>query len=95
MASKDELITFYNLRSAVPTNPTGGNVVKTNKLRRYNTDIMAGNDINRGKFMLHRCPRCNRANIGHFVLRGVCTWCGYSRKDIINASSEIDPVPDK
>ena len=37
-----------------------------------------------GTLLLIRCPRCNKENYAMVVAKGVCVWCGFDGKVLLN-----------
>jgi ribosomal protein L37E len=37
-----------------------------------------------GNVHLIRCPKCNRENYAPAVADGVCVWCGFNGKELLN-----------
>lgn len=39
-----------------------------------------------GTILLIRCPRCGRENWAPSVAGGICAWCGFDGKTLINST---------
>ena len=38
--------------------------------------------------LLLRCPKCGKENYAPNVYLGICTWCGYDAKELIEKEDE-------
>ena len=41
----------------------------------------------KGDIHLIRCPKCNRENYLPAVASGVCVWCGFNGKELLNTEN--------
>ena len=62
---------------------------KKKTLVRKDQRVMAGNEIVADRFQMHNCPRCNRSNIGHYVIKCICVWCGYRVRGVPENGNDV------
>lgn len=37
-----------------------------------------------------RCPKCGRENYALAVAKGICVWCGFNGRELLNQKKEYD-----
>ncbi len=41
-----------------------------------------------GTLLLTRCPKCGKENYGPNVISGICTWCGFNGRSLIQETND-------
>lgn len=40
--------------------------------------------------LLIRCPKCGRENYALAVAKGICVWCGFNGRELLNEKKETE-----
>lgn len=40
--------------------------------------------------LLIRCPKCGRENYALAVAKGICGWCGFNGRELLNQNKEYN-----
>ena len=40
--------------------------------------------------LLIRCPKCGRENYALAVAKGICVWCGFNGRELLNQKKEYN-----